>query len=256
MKENKRFKLKKALRYLLLGLLVLLLAGAGGFIVWATNPAQPEAVALAAMQTRDGVRFEDMDGWLVFEPLDSEPNSGLIFYPGGWVDPRAYAPHVRDIAGQGFTVIIVPMPLNLAFFGLNRADQVLAAFPDIQTWAIGGHSLGGAMAAEYVRANPEQVSGLVLWASFPGGNNDLSTAELPILSVYASQDGLATLEDIADSRARLPINATFVEISGGNHAGFGWYGSQNGDGHATLSKPEQQDLIVQATAAFLAGLGQ
>jgi pimeloyl-ACP methyl ester carboxylesterase len=79
------------------------------------------------------------------------------------------------------------MPLNLAFFGLNRADQVMAAFPDIETWAVGGHSLGGAMAAEYVRANPEQVSGLVLWASYPGGNNDLSAADLPILSVYASK---------------------------------------------------------------------
>jgi hypothetical protein len=256
MKENKRHKLKKTLRYFLLGALILLLAGAGGFVLWATNPAQPEALALAAMETRDGVRFEDVDGWLVFEPTGSEPATGLIFYPGGRVDPRAYAPHVSDIAGQGFTVVIVPMPLNLAIFGLNRADQVMAAFPDIEIWAIGGHSLGGAMGAEYVRANPEQVSGLVLWASFPGGNNDLSAAATPILSIYASNDGLATLEDIADSRARLPLSTTFVEISGGNHAGFGWYGPQNGDGQASLSKPEQQDLIVQATVTFLVTLGQ
>jgi hypothetical protein len=256
MKENNSFKLKKTLRYLLLGVLILFLAGAGAFILWATNPAQPEAVALAAMQTSDGIQFENVDGWLVFQPLDSTPYIGLIFYPGGRVDPRAYAPHARDIAGHGLTVVIVPMPLNLAFFGLNRADQVMAAFPDIEIWAVGGHSLGGAMAAEYVRTNPEQVSGLVLWASYPGENNDLSAVDLPILSVYASQDGLATLDDIADSRARLPLNTTFVEISGGNHAGFGWYGPQNGDGQATLSKPEQQELIVQATAEFLAALGQ
>lgn len=256
MKEKKMFTVKKTLRYLLLGVLILLLAGAGGFVIWATNPAQPEAIALAAMQTGDGIQFENVDGWLVFQPLDSEPATGLIFYPGGRVDPRAYAPHARDIAGQGFTVVVVPMPLNLAFFGLNRADQVIAAYPDIETWAVGGHSLGGAMAAEYLRANPDQVSGLVLWASYPGGNNDLSAADLPILSVYASQDGLATLEKIADSRARLPLNTTFVEISGGNHAGFGWYGPQNGDGQATLGKPEQQALIVLATADFLAALGQ
>lgn len=256
MNENKRFKFKKTLRYLLLAVLVLLLAGAGGFFVWATNPAQPEAVALAAMQTGDGIEFENQDGWLVFQPIDSEPSTGLIFYPGGRVDPRAYAPHAREIAGQGFTVVIVPMPLNLAFFGLNRADKVIAAFPDVETWALGGHSLGGAMAAEYLRANPEQVSGLVLWAAYPGGNNDLSSVDLPILSVYASLDGLATLEDIAGSRARLPLSTTFVEISGGNHAGFGWYGPQNGDGQATLSKPKQQDLIVQATVTYLASLGQ
>jgi hypothetical protein len=76
MKENKRLKLKKTLRYLLLGVLILLLAGAGGFILWATNPAQPEAVALAAMQTRDGVRFEDVDGWLVFQPTGFRPATG------------------------------------------------------------------------------------------------------------------------------------------------------------------------------------
>jgi dienelactone hydrolase len=254
MKETKRVKVKKTLRYLLLGVLILLLAGTGAFILWATNPAQPEAVALAAMQTRDGVRFENVDGWLVFEPLDSQPAIGLIFYPGGRVDPRTYAPHARDIARQGFTMIIVPMPLNLAFFDLNRAGQVIAAFPSIETWAVGGHSLGGAMAAEYVRAIPAQVAGLVLWASYPGGNNDLSAAGLPVLSVYASNDGLATLDDIADSRARLPLNTTFIEISGGNHAGFGWYGQQNGDGQASLGKPEQQDLIVQGTVEFLATL--
>ena len=256
MKENKRLKLNKTLRYFLLGALVLLLAVAGGFILWASNPAQPEALALAAIQTRDGIQFENVDGWLVFQPIDPEPTIGLIFYPGGRVDPRAYASHASDIAGQGFTVVIVPMPLNLAFFGLNRADQVITAFPDIETWTVGGHSLGGAMAAEYLRANPEQVSGLVLWAAYPGENNDLSAADLPVLSVFASLDGLATLEKIADSRARLPLNTTFVEISGGNHAGFGWYGPQNGDGQATLSKPEQQDLIVQATVTFLAALSQ
>ena len=248
--------MKKFWRYFLLGTSVLLLVAAGGFLLWATNPAQPEALALAAMGTHDGVRFEDVDGWLVFEPTGSEPTTGLIFYPGGRVDYRAYAPHARDIAAGGFTVVVVPMPLNLAVFGINRAKGVINAFPEIDNWAIGGHSLGGAMAAEYASSNPTRVSGLVLWASFPGGNNDLSNSNLPVLSVYASNDGLATLEDIADSRERLPASTTFVEITGGNHAGFGWYGDQNGDGVASLSKAEQQDQIVQATVTFLQTLGQ
>jgi hypothetical protein len=248
--------MKKFWRYFLLGTSVLLLVVVGGFLLWATNPAQPEAFALAAMGTHDGVRFEDVDGWLVFEPTGFEPATGLIFYPGGRVDYRAYAPHARDIAAGGFSVVIVPMPLNLAVLGINRADQLMAAFPDIETWAVGGHSLGGAMAAEFASSNPTQVSGLVLWASYPGGNNDLSGASLPVLSVYASNDGLATLEDIADSRVRLPASTTFVEIVGGNHAGFGWYGDQNGDGIASLSKAEQQDQIVQATITFLQALDQ
>jgi len=243
--------MKKILRYSLVGLLVLLLLAAGGFLLWASNPAQPEAQALQSLQAYDGVRFEEINRWLVFSPADETPQVGFILYPGARVDYRAYAPHARAIATEGFTVVVVPMPLNLAFFGINRADGVMASFPEIERWAIGGHSLGGAMAAEYASANPDKIDALVLWAAYPGDNNDLSSATLPVLSVFADNDGLATLEEIADSRQRLPAEAQFVEISGGNHAGFGWYGAQNGDGQALLSKTEQQDLIVAATVAFL-----
>lgn len=248
--------MKKFWRYLLFGLLALLLLGASGFLLWASNPTQPEAQALQVMQSTDGVQFEELDGWLVFSPEGLEPTTGLILYPGGRVDYRAYAPHAQAIASDGFSVIIPPMPLNFAFLGINRADAVMAAFPEIENWAIGGHSLGGAMAAEFASANSESVAGLVLWASYPGPNNDLSSFNLLVLSVYTSNDGLATLDDIADSRNRLPAGATFVEITGGNHAGFGWYGAQNGDGPAILSQMEQQDLIVKATTAFLQTLGQ
>lgn len=248
--------MKKFWRYLLVGLITLLLLGVSVFLLWASNPAQPEAQSLQALQSTDGVRFEDLDGWLVFTPDDLEPTTGLIFYPGGRVDHRAYAPHAKAIASDGFSVIILPMPLNFAFLGINRANEVMETFSEIENWAIGGHSLGGAMAAEFASANPESVAGLVLWASYPGSNNDLSLFNLPVLSVYASNDGLATLDDIADSRNRLPADATFVEITGGNHAGFGWYGAQNGDGPATISQMEQQDLIVKATTAFLQTLGQ
>lgn len=248
--------MKKFWRYLLIGLLVLLLSGAGGFILWATNPAQPEPQVVASLATYDGVSFEQVNNWLVFAPQDSQPTVGLILYPGGRVDYRAYAPHARAIASNGFTVIIVPMPLNFAFFGINRAADVITAFPEMTRWAIGGHSLGGAMAAEFISADPTRVDGLVLWASYPSGNNDLSSTNLSVLSVFAENDGLATLEDIADSEARLPAHTTFVEITGGNHAGFGWYGDQNGDGMATISRSAQQAVIVQATSAFLETLGQ
>lgn len=248
--------MKKFWRNLLVGLLILLFVGGGGFLLWATNPAQPEGQALASLQSGDGIRFEEMNGWLVFTPNGPNPTTGLIFYPGGKVDYRAYAPHARDIAVGGFTVVIVPMPLNLAVLGINRARDVKDAFPEIEHWAIGGHSLGGAMAAEYASNNPTRVSGLVLWASYPGGSNDLSASNLPVLSVFASNDGLAILEDIADSRERLPASTIFIEITGGNHAGFGWYGDQNGDGVASLSQAEQQDQIVQVTVAFMQAIGQ
>ena len=248
--------MKKFWRYSLITVLALLLVSVGGFLLWASTPARPEAQALESLQAYDQVRFEQINNWLVFTPTEVEPQVGLILYPGGRVDYRAYAPHARAIAQQGFTVIIVPMPLNFAIFGINRADEVITVFPEIESWTIGGHSLGGAMAAEYAGANPNRVDGLVLWASYPGGNNDLSASGLQVLSVFAENDGLATLEDIADSQVRLPADTIFVEITGGNHAGFGWYGPQNGDGEALISKTEQQDLIVQATAAFLQSIDQ
>ena len=248
--------MKKIWRYILIAVLALLLVSVGGFLLWATNPAQPEAQALESLQISDQVRFEQVNNWLVFSPAGAEPQVGLILYPGGRVDFRAYAPHARAIANEGFTVVIVPMPLNFAFFGINRADEVINVFPEIEIWAVGGHSLGGAMAAEYVSTNPDRADALVLWASYPGGNTDLSGSDLPVLSVFAEYDGLATLEDIEDSRDRLPLDTVFVEIRGGNHAGFGWYGEQNGDGQAVLSKTEQQNLIVQATVTFLQSMEQ
>ena len=43
----------------------------------------------------------------------------------------------------------------------------------------------------------------------------------------------------------------WVEIDGSNHAQFGWYGEQPGDGKATISHLEQQEQIVAATAELL-----
>ena len=248
--------MKKIWRYILITLLALLVLATAAFVIWASTPAQPDAQAVESLDAYDQVRLEQVNGWLVFSPTVTEPQLGLILYPGGRVDYRAYAPHARAIAAEGFTVVIVPMPLNLAFLGINRAGAVITAFPEIQSWAIGGHSLGGAMAAEFVQSNPDQVQALVLWASYPGENTDLSGSDLPVLSVFADNDGLATLADIAESKDRLPPDTVFVEITGGNHAGFGWYGPQNGDGEASLSQTEQQDLIVQATVDFLLSIDQ
>ncbi len=171
----------------------------------------------------------------------------------GRIDARAYAPFAQAISDQGYLVVIVPMPLNLAFFGINRADAVIEAFPDIDRWVVGGHSLGGPMAAEFAANNADRLAGLTLWASYPGQNNDLSELPLPVLSIYGSNDGLATQEDILESQNRLPANTEFVEIISGNHAGFGWYGGQEGDGELAISRMEQQNQVVQAVINFLEG---
>jgi len=233
---------------------ILLLVAALGFTVWAYTPLGPMPQALLALHSDSTVKVEERP-WLTFTPVGVEPRTGLILYPGGRVDPRSYAPEARAIAESGYLVVIVPMPFNLAVFGVNRANYVIAAHPEIAHWAIGGHSLGGAMAANYVFNNAQPVQGLDLWAAYPAGNNSLAGRHnLRVVSISATNDGLATPQKIAASRPLLPSDTRWVAIEGGNHAQFGWYGPQPGDGTATISRESQQQQTVALSVELLASL--
>ncbi len=238
----------------LLALVVLVLAG-GGFVVWAERTPRPMPEALLALES-DGQVDVTTDRWFVFRPANADPDTGLVFYPGGRVDPRSYAPAARSIAADGYLVVVVPMPLNLAILGADRAGEVIASYPEVDYWAVGGHSLGGAMAARFAYSHPSLVDGLVLWAAYPDTSNDLSGSELEVTSIYGTQDGLATEGKIAASRSLLPPNTRWVAIKGGNHAQFGWYGPQAGDNPAAISREEQQQGIVDATVELLARLSE
>ncbi len=225
----------------------------GGFVIWAESTADPMLEAQRALETpagADNVLVVTTD-WLTFRPMDQEPSTGLILYPGGRVEPAAYAPAAREIAAEGYLVVVVPMPLNLAVIAPGRASRVITAFPYMEHWAIGGHSLGGAMAARFAHQNPSTVDGLSLWASYPAEGNDLSDRDILVTSVYGTQDGLATPDEVRASRSLLPENTEWVQIDGGNHAQFGWYGPQDGDQPATVSREAQQQLVVAASVALL-----
>lgn len=241
---------KRWLRWLMVPLIILTLAGAG-FAVWALNPPAPMAEAMAAIRPGDDVRV-DAGSWLSFQPVEGPARSGLILYPGGRVDPRAYAPLARLIAMQGHLVVIPPMPLNMAVFAPERAAAMMKAYPEVQRWVVGGHSLGGAMAARYALRHPDQVAGLLLLAAYPASSDDLSRRDLPVLVVSGSEDGLATPAKIEAARPLLPSDARWLVITGGNHAQFGWYGPQAGDRPATLSREEQQAQVAQAVTDFMA----
>jgi predicted alpha/beta-hydrolase family hydrolase len=234
-------------------LLILVVVVAVGFVVWALSGPGAQPVSLAALES-DARVVVDRDRWLAFAPTGAQPTAGLILYPGGRVDARAYAPLAREIASAGFRVVIVPMPFRLAVLAPDRATSVMAAYPEISHWAVGGHSLGGAMAARYAQRHPGDVDGLVLWAAYPAASNDLSESALAVTSIYGTRDGLATEDKINASRVLLPLNTIFVPIEGGNHAGFGEYGPQSGDLPATISAQEQQRQIVAATVILLQAL--
>jgi pimeloyl-ACP methyl ester carboxylesterase len=238
--------------------LIVLALVVGGFVVWAesTPRPMPEALeALAASAQTDEV-VVSTQSWLVFRPRDLEPLTGLVLYPGGRVDPRSYAPAARDIAAEGHLVVIVPMPLNLAFFAPGRATAVIDAFPDVKHWAIGGHSLGGAMAARFAYQQPSAIEGLVLWAAYPAEGNTPAEHQRAVVSIYGTLDGLATPVEIDASRPLLPSDTGWVAIEGGNHAQFGWYGTQAGDNAATISREAQQQMVVSGTAHLKGLLGR
>ena len=238
---------------ILLILLVIVLLAFAGFTVWAYTPLGPMPEATAALQSDDEVQVTTSP-WLTFTPTGAQPATGFIFYPGGRVDPSSYAPTARAIAAQGYLAVIVPMPFNLAVFNPDAAEAVIAAHPEVGLWTVGGHSLGGAMAANYVYTDPDAVQGLALWAAYPAGNNSLADRQPAVVSIYGTVDGLTTQADIDASRSLLPATARFVPIEGGNHAQMGWYGPQRGDGTASISREAQQAQLVDATVELLAGL--
>jgi pimeloyl-ACP methyl ester carboxylesterase len=226
-----------------LSILVILVLFVGAFVIWGETPSKPMPEAIAALQSDKSVTVSN-GNWLVFTPVGTFPTAGLIFYPGGRVDYRAYAPMAHALAAKGYLVVIPYMPLNLAVFGIDKAVEVREAYTNIQNWFIGGHSLGGSMAADELFKHPEQFNGLILLASYPANSDDLSNYSGKVLSLSGSMDGLATPAKIAASKALLPASSQFVEIQGGDHAFFGWYGPQSGDHPATITREAQQAIVI------------
>jgi len=219
-------------------------------LAWTLIVPAPMPEALQALQSDSSVAVST-EGWLVFQPVGDTPEAGLVIYPGARVKAQSYAPVARALAEQGTLAVIVPMPLNLAILGSGRAVQAIEAFPQVTRWAVGGHSLGGAMAASVARKRPDLIDGLVLWAAYPGSADNLSSSTMPIVSIYGTRDGLTTPDKIEASRSLLPASARFVAIAGGNHAQFGWYGSQWGDGPADIGREEQMRQVVASTLELL-----
>lgn len=249
-KSRNKTSAMKFLQKSVIILCIALLVFAGGFIVWGETPAQPMPEALTALKSDDQVRV-DLGAYLTFSPTDQHYTTGFIFYPGGRVDYRAYAPMAHALAAEGYLVIIPRMPLNLAVFGINKAEQVIHAYPQVTHWVIGRHSLGGSMAAHYLYQHADQISGLVLLAAYPASKDDLNGYQGKVLSISASLDGLATPDKIDASKLLLPTSTQYLMIQGGNHAFFGWYGDQSGDNSATISREVHQLTVVLAILPVL-----
>ena len=178
--------------------------------------------ALAALESGDCVGVEITKDAVIFAP--EEPTVGLVFYPGGKVEHTAYAPLMRELAEQGILCVLPEMPLRLAVLDVHAADEIPERYPEIKRWYIGGHSLGGSMAAACAEKHDDCFAGLVLLASY--STKDLTETGLRVLSVYGTEDGVLNLENYSEKRENLPEATVETVLDGGNHACFGSYGPQ------------------------------
>ncbi len=243
-------KVRNIFKFTLAGLAIILIISALGLFLWSKTGTYPARdLALAALESSPGVSVTNAKT-IVFTPLE-DPDIGLIFYPGGLVDPAAYAPVLHQIAREGTLVIITPMPLNLAILNPGAADDVIDSYPEISTWVLAGHSLGGAAAGIYANANPTKIAGLALWDSYPPDSASLANIDLALISIFGTTAGSPNTEDFNAKRYLLPADTSFVPIEGASHAQFGDYGPQKGDVVPSLSLEEQHDMVAGIMLEFL-----
>lgn len=231
-------------------LLLLLVAVAVAGPLYANSARQPLPEAIVALDS-DGQVQVVQEPWLTFSPIQSASNTAFIFYPGGRVDPRGYAPLVRAIAAEGYLAIVPEMPLNIAAIRPNIATKIVAAHPEIDRWVIGGHSVGGAMAAQFTYTHSEIIDGLAIWASYPPDRADLAGIDIPVTLIYGSRETRVTDDSVAERQHLLPADTVYVRIEGGDHHQFGSYEINPQDHLATISRASQHRQILDATLALL-----
>jgi hypothetical protein len=218
------------------------------FLVWANVVMQGTRSAALQVWRDDRVSVRDAGDAVVMTPTSSADGRGIVFIPGAKVDPYAYLATFREVVASGTTVVITKPTLHLAFFDTRPLATFQAHAPTVRTWAVGGHSLGGVRACQLAK----DADGLLLLGSYCA--EDVSRSYVDVLSVSGSRDGLSTPAKVAAARHLLPTTATVTEIRGANHAEFGAYGDQPGDGRATISRADARKQIGDAIRAWIRGV--
>lgn len=227
-------------------LLAVLVVGLAGATAW-LRPSGATSERIA-----EGVTVTETSTEIVLRPASGTAATGLVLQPGARIAPQAYEPLASDVAAGGYEVVIVKQPLQIAFLSTGAAASVIAHHPEVTTWAVGGHSLGGVVAAGETK--DQSVSGLLLWAAYPA-SSIADEVGIAVTSVTGSADALTTPAKVAETSSLLPAGTRYVEVDGAVHADFGDYGLQDGDGEPTTSRSSAQEQIVAASQALLSGLG-
>lgn len=231
--------MKIKMKIIILAILSLILVAVLSFFIYTAQYYRAEPEALAILEEDDSLITDE--NYFVL-PAAKPGDTALLFYPGAKVEETAYLPILDQIRQKGITCILVKMPFHMAIFDKDAADFVMAKFPEITNWYIGGHSMGGAMASSYASDHQDKIKGLVLLGAY-------------LYGTYPSKQALTVYGSLNESvEEKITYTDNIVVIEGGNHAQFGNYGKQKGDKDAEISTEEQQKQAVEAIAGFM-GLG-
>ena len=239
-------------KYIVITLFIVLIIALASFAYYVSDYYPAADAARAALAGNTSYTVVNTDNFITFTPTGNRSNTGIIIYPGGKVEAEGYAVLAAKLAANNYTTIIVKMPFNLAFFGSNKADEVIGSHPEITSWVMTGHSLGGVFASDYAVNHPEKIKGVIYLAAYPSAN--ASNATFKALSIRGSLDGLTTSGDIDANLNKFPVNTTFVTINGGNHYNVGDYGVQAGDNNGTITRQQQQSETLNYILQFLENL--
>lgn len=205
--------------------------------------------------TNSAVKVTDVDERIIFQPRASRA-TGVIFLPGGMVDPVAYAPLLKNLAATGHPAQLVRLPMRSAFLEsqitevFQRVTAILKANPDTR-WYLAGHSRGAMLASRFARESQSNIAGLILIGTTHPRDFDLSVSPLQVTKIMGTHDGVATPEATRANAALLPKSTTWVEISGANHVQFGYYRHQLLDGEPGITRAEQQAALLKAVRRAL-----
>lgn len=226
------------------------------FMGWMLFNMQARLPDEDVLQSTSEVRVMEDEERISFVPEPDSAHPGFLFYPGALVDPHAYAPMARSIAEAGYEAQIIKVPYRMTAMDWQktaveeRTLSVLSQSPS-RKWVLAGHSRGARMALAFAMKHEAQLAGLILIGSSHPREIDHSHLRLPVMKVYGSQDGLASEEEVEQFKHNLPAQTRFIRIDGGNHAQFGWYGTQFGDDKAAIGREEQQAQLLEAILDFL-----
>ena len=196
----------------------------------------------------DRVQVETSDARVIMSPAGDSLPRGILYFPGARVDPYSYLYPLADIAAAGTTVVVVDPLFNMALLDTRGVSELTTDFPDITSWVLAGHSLGGVKAC--MEASHPAVTHLVLFASYCA--NDISDLDIEVFQVTGDRDGLLddSLRQEAESLLPPQGHQTLV-IEGANHADFGTYGPQPGDGESTMSNRSMRTILTEVLSTHV-----